>query len=194
MRIITLPGPTDGELMLLRRFISYPDVIVHIRKPTLPLEDLKTFLQHFTAQERKQLVLHSYQEQSRAWGLERVHYPASLRPASFTASEIEGYRLSTSVHDWATFNSLAQVYQDAFISPLFSSISKNTYPANEVLHDTGRRTNFHTNLIALGGIDIEHIESLKQHFEDVALCGSIWLSPDPLASFKTCYKLWYNNL
>lgn len=184
----------DGELTLIRRFISYPEVIVHIRKPNLSLAELETFLQGFTVQERKKLVVHSYQEQSRAWGLAYLHYPASSRPASFPPREFEGYRLSTSVHDWTTFNSLPHDYQDAFISPLFSSISKNDYPANETIHDTGRRTNFRTNLIALGGISKDNIASLKLRFDDVALCGSIWLSPDPYISFKTCYNRWHNTL
>lgn len=194
MRIITLAEATDNESRLIRTFITYPEVIVHIRKPTLSMEELKMFIHGFTVQERKKLVVHSYQEQSLTWGLERLHYPASSRPLSFTPRELEGYPRSTSVHDWATFNSLPQAYQDAFISPLFPSISKQDYQANETIRDTGKRSNFRTNLIALGGIDQDNIESLKQHFEDVALCGSVWLSPNPLVPFKTCYKLWYNNL
>ncbi|WP_144062763.1 thiamine phosphate synthase [Sphingobacterium paucimobilis] len=194
MRIITLPGPMPHESRLIRMFVSYTDVIVHIRKPTMSIREMDEFLAGFTPEERKKLVLHSYPELSRTWGLERLHYPASLRPSSLQADGHTGYRISTSVHSWAEFNSLSSSYQDAFISPVFSSISKKGYRPNEDLRRTEKRENFSTNLIALGGIATHNIELLKQNVEDVALCGSVWLSDDPFAQFKTCYNLWHNQL
>lgn len=193
MRIISLPGSVHNEEALIKQFLTYPEVIVHIRKPGLEVTEMKRLVDRFTAVEKNRLVLHSYQDLSHEWGLDRVHYPSSFREEGLVHG-IQNYtHVSTSTHSWAEFNALGVAYQAAFISPVFSSISKAGYQENAALHHVDKRANFSTTLIALGGVSMGNIHSIKSDFDEVALCGSIWLAEDPFAEFETCYSLWYDN-
>lgn len=194
MRIVTLPGFVRNEEALIRQFLAYPDVIVHIRKPRLESKETRRLVDCFTTVEKKQLVLHSCQDLCQEWGLDRVHYPSSVRDEGLAALGLDNSTyLSTSTHSWVEFNTLDNRYHAAFISPVFSSISKAGYQKNEQLYQIDKRTNFSTALIALGGISKENIHSLKSGFDDAALCGAIWLAEDPFAEFETCYTSWYNH-
>lgn len=193
MRIVTLPGPVDNEDALIRQFLSCPEVVIHIRKPGLESKAMMRLVDQFTAEEKKQLVLHSCQDLSHEWGLDRVHYPSSIRDEGLDLGLHNCAYVSTSTHSWAEFNALDSRYHAAFISPVFPSISKTDYRENAQLHRTDKRMNFSTSLIALGGISKENIHSLKSDFDDVALCGAIWLVQDPFAAFETCYTLWHNH-
>ncbi len=193
MRIVTLPGFVHHEEALIKQFITYPEVIVHIRKPVLEVTEMMRLVDRFTAEERKQLVLHSYQGLSHRWGLDRVHYPSSVRDEGLARWGQNYTHLSTSTHNWAEFNALDRGFQAAFISPVFSSISKTDYGQDAQLSCVDKRMNFSTTLIALGGICQENIHTLKSDFDDVGLCGAIWLAEDPFTAFEACYTLWYDH-
>lgn len=193
MRIITWPTAVTDENKLIQQFVTYPGVVVHIRKPTMNLLDTEQFIAHFTMAQRKQLVLHQHQQHSQQWGLERIHHPALQRAVLGSGPITPQGQLSTSTHSWAEFNALSPHYHAAFISPIFPSISKVGYSSREILVCTEKRSNYRTGLIALGGITPTNISSLGQQYDDFAACGGIWLSDDPLQAFQDYYYAWHTK-
>jgi len=92
------------------------------------------------------------------------------------------WTISASVHDIATFNGLDQRFSYAFISPVYPSISKKGYKQtiDFKMENIRKRTNYCTQLIALGGINDQNIYELTMMgYDDVAICGHLWQSPVP---------------
>jgi thiamine-phosphate pyrophosphorylase len=92
------------------------------------------------------------------------------------------WTISTSVHDISTFNGLDQRFSYAFISPVYPSISKKGYKQTTdfKMENIRKRTNYCTQLIALGGINDQNIcELTMMGYDDVALCGHLWQAPVP---------------
>lgn len=85
---------------------------------------------------------------------------------------------------------LDTVFEYAFLSPVFSSISKEGYASKlDFSIEISKRTNHTTKLIALGGIQFENIhQAIAFGFDDVALLGAIWESNNPLENFKKCQQ------
>lgn len=194
MRIVTLATPpSKTEIEMIHRFVTYPSVIVHIRKPEISLSQMAAFVSSFDPMERKQLVLHQYQTYSHDWGIERIHYSASQRSKADIGDNDSILKISTSTHSWQEFNGLAAHYDAAFISPIYASISKKNYNGNEVLLHTEQRSNFDTQLIALGGVSPHNIGNLCARFDDFAVCGGLWLAPDPLREFNAYHTQWHEQ-
>lgn len=110
----------------------------------------------------------------------------------FLARFSKSYRSkSTATHSVEDFNSLENDFDYAFLSPVFTSISKENYhPKANLFEALKSRTNFNTKVIALGGIDSENIKkTLENGFDDIALLGTIWNTHNPIKNFKLCQKI-----
>jgi len=77
------------------------------------------------------------------------------------------------------------------LSPVYPSISKENYHSKTELFEAIKtRTNYSTQLVALGGIESINIEkSLRNGFDNVALLGTIWNSENPIKNFISCQKI-----
>jgi thiamine-phosphate pyrophosphorylase len=85
--------------------------------------------------------------------------------------------VSTSVHSWAELAALPEGLAYAFISPLFDSISKPGYGANEgLLLQPGERQPCLP--VGLGGIGPDTIAAMFEHgWKGAAVLGWIWEKP-----------------
>ncbi len=99
--------------------------------------------------------------------------------------------ISTALHNLNELQYLAPDYQYVFISPVFKSISKTTYPAafkweelNEALQTYKQQQGEKPQCIALGGIDEYTLPLIKKSaFDGAALLGAVWQHPEPLQQF-----------
>ena len=143
---------------------------------------------------RSKLILHQHHELAKDFGINRIHFTENKRIQLNTTSggfpESVGC-LSTSAHHMSDFNSLNPVFNYAFISPIYPSISKENYvPHCDFSLEIKKRTNFDTHLIALGGITPENIKkTLALGFDAIALLGTIWNSPNPIENYKLCQQI-----
>lgn len=191
MIVITNPFSIENEFQIIQQLFEEGLASLHIRKPTYSEMEMKNFLLNIDAIFHSKLVLHNYHKLTEEFEINRIHFSEKERanPAKF--QKLCRYVFSTATHSMETFNDLKNEFEYAFLSPVFESISKEGYGKNSNILDTiTNRTNFHTELVALGGINENNIKrALDSGFDSVALLGTIWLQDNPIQKFKQCQKI-----
>lgn len=191
MIIVITPEQTNvNEAKVINELFQEGLDLLHIRKPFINNEEMKTFLTQIKPSYHSQLVLHSHYELGKEYGISRFHIREKDRLEGLV-NEFNGWILSTSVHDIMKYNELGKEWEYAFISPVFPSISKKGYGENTtILGEIKHRNNANVKLIALGGIHENNIcEVLKSEVDGVALLGAIWESVESLKIFKKCRQI-----
>ncbi|SHF72667.1 thiamine-phosphate pyrophosphorylase [Flavobacterium fluvii] len=194
MIVITNPIPIANEISTVHSLFENGLELLHIRKPEFSAAEMKAFLLEIKLEFRQQLVLHTHHQLAPAFGINRLHLSENIRkeicPETLYLYNEQGVRLSTSTHDIEAFNDLRLFFEYGFLSPVFPSISKMDYQSDTDLFEAIKsRTNFSTQLVALGGISSVNIsKTIDAGFDNVALLGSIWNSNNPIENFKLCQK------
>lgn len=199
MIVISNPVPIANEINTIHSLFESGLELLHIRKPDFFAVEMRSFLSEIKSDLRKQLVLHSHHHLASAFGINRIHFSESERKktvtlfgkSAFETYKTKGFQLSTSVHSMNDFNALDNVFEYAFLSPIFPSISKENYSSKtDWFKIIKSRTNYVTKLVALGGIESKNIEhALENGFDNVALLGTIWNQNNPLENFRLCQKI-----
>lgn len=195
MIVITSPTTIPNEINTIHALIENGLELLHIRKPDFSEMEMKQFLSEIKEEYRSQLVLNSQHQLATDFGINRLHFTEKNRkeiaPENLEAYKEKGYHLSTATHCITEFNDLNPVFEYAFLSPVFPSISKVGYQSKvDLLEAVKERSNFSTKLIAMGGIYSENIlKTIEAGFDDVALLGGIWNSENVLLNFKSCQQI-----
>ena len=198
MIVITNPIPTANEINTIHSLFENGLESLHIRKPDFSTAEMKSFLLEIKSDYRQQLVLHSHHQLAPAFGINRLHLTQNIRKEICSETlylyNEHGVRLSTSTHDIESFNDLRIFFEYGFLSPVFPSISKTNYQSGTNLFESIKsRTNFSTQLVALGGLSSMNIsKTIEAGFDNVALLGTIWNSNNPIENFKLCQKKFHS--
>ena len=190
MIVITNPSAIPNEISTIDSLFEEGLSLLHIRKPDLSEFEMAQYVHQMRLEFRSKLVLHSHHQLADDFGINRIHFSETERKKN-DFSVIENMILSTSTHSIEDFNALENIFEYAFLSPVFTSISKENYsPKTDLFEDLAKRKNFNAKVVALGGIHSDNIEkSLQNGFDDVALLGTIWNSPNSIKNFKLCQKI-----
>lgn len=205
MIVISNPIKINNEIDIIHSLFEQGLSLFHVRKPDYSEKEMKAYLSDIKIDFRPQLVLHSHHHLAAEFRINRIHFTEKeriailnpvaklTRPTKNTFQKMvkKGIHLSTSVHTIEDFNALGNAFDYAFLSPVYPSISKENYsPKTNLLEEIKKRTNYTTQLIALGGMDSKNTaHTLKIGYDDVALLGTIWNSANPIENFKLCQKL-----
>ncbi len=190
MIVITNPSSIANEINIIESLFEEGLSLLHIRKPDSSELEMAQFIHQIRLEFRSKLALHNHHELAEDFGINRIHFSEKDRKSIFSICQHQKI-LSTSTHTIEDFNSLENDFDYAFLSPVFTSISKADYHPKENLFEAlKRRTNHKIKVIALGGIDAENIkETLENGFDDVALLGTIWNNENPIKQFKLCQQI-----
>jgi len=190
MIVITNPSAVADEIGIIDSLFEEGLSLLHIRKPDFSEIETAKFIHHIKHQYRQNLVLHNHHEIAADFGINRIHFSETERKKT-TDFAVSNMVLSTSTHSVEDFNALENTFEYAFLSPLFPSISKENYSSEtNLFEEIKQRENFNTKIVALGGIYSDNIEqSLQNGFDDIALLGTIWNSPNAIKNFKLCQKI-----
>jgi len=190
MIVITNPSAIANEISIIDSLFEEGLSLLHIRKPDFSEFEMAQYVHQIKLEFRSKLVLHSHHQLADDFGINRIHFSETERK-TIDSNVISNMALSTSTHSIEDFNTLENIFEYAFLSPVFTSISKENYsPKTDLFEDLAKRENFSTKLVALGGIHSDNIEkSLQNGFDDVALLGTIWNSPNSIKNFKLCQKI-----
>jgi len=191
MIVITNPTPVPNEMEIINSLFENGLELLHIRKPDFSEIKTALFIHQIKKKFRGKLVLHDHHQLAGEFEINRIHFTEKNNKSDKPNSFQKPVRFTTSTHSIEDFNNLSDAYEYAFLSPVFSSISKENYhPKTDLLEAVKRRTNFKTKLIALGGIESKNINQTRDAgFDDVALLGTIWNSNSPLKNFKLCQQI-----
>ncbi|REH00154.1 thiamine phosphate synthase [Flavobacterium aquicola] len=199
MIVITNPISIANEICTIHSLFENGLELLHIRKPNFGETEMKQFLSDINHNYRERLVLHNYHCLAEKFNIKRIHISESKRKVTlmlpsklpFDTYTRNGFHLSTSVHTIEDFNALENVFEYAFLSPVYPSISKENYfSKTDMFEAVKNRNNYTTKLIALGGIESKNIkQTLKNGFDNVALLGTIWNRNNPIENFKSCQQI-----
>lgn len=185
--VLTPQQAVSKEHEIIRQLFEAGLKRFHIRKYWLNDTEMKQYLDAIDPAFHQYLVLHTHYHLAKTYGISRLHFREEDRLAEQYMDYKNEYSLSTSVHDIAAFNQLDATWQYAFLSPMYPSISKQGYgTAHMVLSTLSQKNNALCALIGLGGIHAGNLsEVIKSGAHGIALLGSIWQAPDPVAAYKT---------
>lgn len=191
--IISNPVAVSDEAAIINLLFDEGLELLHIRKPDYTEEEYLSLIRQINSKYRDRIVLHQFHESAQEFGISRLHFPEKKRKEITNWSAYSSFRLSTSVHSIEAFNRLPEQFNYAFLSPVFPSISKEGYSSDvDVMKELHKRTNFNTQLTALGGITQENVQYVMENgFDAVALLGIIWKSADPIKNYTEC-RINYN--
>lgn len=180
-------GVIDEHVLIGKMFEKQLDLF-HIRKYSFDGKQMREYIGRLPKDFRSRLVLHSHYNLADEFGIGRVHIRENDRLKKQYIMKDSKFVLSTSTHSIEDFNQLDERFDYAFLSPVFSSISKPRYGTEKNVYEALLRgNNSEVLLLGLGGIDETNIhEVLKKGVDGVALMGGIWQSADPLKSFLRC--------
>lgn len=196
-----MPNEVKQEATLINKMFDKGLPLVHVRKPDFNIETLKLWLKTIDKCHHKKLVIHipnkviNNRETIFQQYLEVINNLDSdyTHLSTINRTLVNNYisylpKLSTSIHCISEYNELSTIYNRAFISPIYPSISKPGYASTmNWTEELTQKTTANTALVALGGIKPTDIPAIKQMgFDDYALLGSIWLSENPLKTFELC--------
>lgn len=190
MIVITNPSAIADEISSIDSLFKEGLSLLHIRKPNFSAIEIAQFIHQVKVEYRNCLVLHHHHDLAEDFGINRIHFSEKNRENSFSIRSDQNI-FSTSTHSIEDFNSLENDFDYAFLSPVFTSISKENYhPKTNLFEALQSRTNHNTKVIALGGIDSKNIKkAFENGFDDVALLGSIWNNENPIKQFKLCQQI-----
>ena len=191
MIVITNPFSIENEHQIIHQLFEEGLALLHVRKSAYSEKEMRSFLSNIDDKFHSKLVLHEQHHLVQEFKINNIHLKEKNRiELSENFQKTVSY-LSTSVHNINDFNELSTDFDAAFLSPVFESISKVGYGKNSnILETIVNRTNFNTELVALGGLDENNIKkALDSGFDSVALLGSIWLQDNPIQKFKQCQKI-----
>lgn len=186
--IISSPVFVANETDIINHLFDEGLELFHLRKPDYTEEGYRSLIQQINSKYRDRLVLHQFHELAQAYGINRLHFPETKRMETTKWEICSPFILSTSVHSIEAFNQLPEQFSYAFLSPVFPSISKEGYRSDlDLMKEVHKRTNFHTRLVALGGIMQENIQPVMENgFDAIALLGAIWKSDHPIKNYSEC--------
>lgn len=188
--IISPEARVANETLYVNSFFENGLDLFHIRKYEFSDNEIQNYLDGIDKKFHSRIVLHSHFHLAKELGVNRLHFREDDRLKKSYVN-YEGHQLSTSVHSIEDFNNLDELWQYAFLSPVFPSISKAGYGEHHtVLIELKQKNNPLIQLIGLGGIHPGNCQKVLENGADgIALLGSIWQSQDPLNKFLSCRKI-----
>jgi len=175
--VISHPKRLRGEVKAMISLFQIGLKYFHLRKPHWKKEEIESLLQKIPEEFRGNIILHSHYELVKMYRLKGVHITQETKNSDIE-ERFDGYHTSISTHSEDEVLLLDGVYDYAFISPIFDSISKQAYSSRFSIDNLSgffMENEINTEIIALGGINPNNIRSLQNiPFSGYAVLGYLW--------------------
>jgi len=190
--VITPPETGLQEVSHVQSMLERGIPTVHVRKPAFSPKDTEAYVINFSEKYRSRLVLHQHHEIASRLKLGGIHYKERDIPRTV---KVAPGNLTTSV-SYHTAEQLLEckgAVDYCFLSPIYSSISKQGYEPSKQLQDKSSLGAFIASsrapIVALGGIQPSKFEEIADlGFQGVALLGCVWNEPDPVEAASTALE------
>jgi thiamine-phosphate pyrophosphorylase len=189
-KIFTREISQPGDKEILNALAGFPEVTIHFRKPCYSKEVYTKELSFLSRLAISKTMLHEHHELALDFEVKGIHYKSHQAIHPIDSKLIS----SKSFHDFDTLLKEGNQHHYVFISPLFSSISKEGYSSafsyEEISKQLIEAKDKNIAVIGLGGFSEKNIEQWKNwNLAGVGLLGAIWNSVDPLAQFERILKI-----
>lgn len=179
-----IPKETESIIQLFEEGLE----LLHIRKPSYPLEEIRSLIESIPSKFHSKIVIHSHYALLHEFSLKGLHLPEKIRKEVHT-NEIENI-VSTSFHTLEDIVVEKRNFEYAFFSPVFPSISKKGYVPSLQLKSLkyffdSNKSQIMFPIIALGGInDSTIIQARDIGFAGAACIGYIWGGDKPIKQLQ----------
>jgi len=176
LRLISYPDSFANEAKLINELFALGLMHFHLRKPDWNEEKVTKLLKQIDSRFHSRIVIHDRFSLAAKFDLGGIHftYRTHEKMAEWLPFQISK---STSCHTTDELVNLPVGIDFAFLSPIFSSVSKPGYSADfdlDMLQNFLSKFN-RCKVVALGGICHSNIETCRQlGFDEVAALGTIW--------------------
>ena len=192
MKIVVISPEREDprEIVVVEQLCAAGLPRYHLRKPSWTKAQCVQWIQALPEHCRSRVVLHQHHELVNEFGLGGRHWRddgSAPLAAVRSAREIT----SRSVHTVEALCAAFGRYDSVFFAPVFPSLSK---PGHEPRVDREalatalakrRQAECRTEVLALGGVAATNVrQCLAMGFDGVALVGAIWLSRDPVITYR----------
>ncbi len=172
-----------GEADILKALFEKGLERLHLKK----LGDIskwRALLQKLPASVLDKIVIHSNYELAQEFPGLKLH--------SGKAMENEDRFVSSSAHSMEELKLKLPQFDYVFLSPIYTSLSKDKYSPKEVFEVDNLKENERGKVVALGGIEYSRLVDLRlQQFQHIALLGTLWNQPElAISSFIKIKKEW----
>lgn len=152
----------------------------HLRKDNWYKEDFELFVSGFNREEQQKIVCHFPEK----IGDCLIHH-------SVQNKKKEGQFHSCSNHHLEEVLESVKNYENLFWSPVFDSISKDNYSANESIDLEKIPSKLRKRIIALGGVEPSKFKELKERgFSQIAIKGWFWNQKDYKKAWQEIQNRW----
>ena len=179
MKLIVISPPNNhrNEQETLEKLFALDLEYFHLRKPGFPEEEYKKYLNLIPNQYLNRVVIHNHHQLIEKYPLKGIHYTHYTNNFKYLDPQFN-FQRSKACHSLSEIPTNPSLYQYVFLSPIYDSISKQGYKSkfklSEVKHFL-KRKNKNPEVIALGGIELEKVDELKEiGFDGLAVLGTIW--------------------
>lgn len=174
---ITHPEPLQKESQKIADLLISGNIdFMHIRKPAMDEQDLKTLVNKLPRHLHHKLKIHNHFKLIYDFNLGGIHISSSYKEIPLIDKNQainKDISISKSMHiiEELTDSSL---FDYVFLSPIFDSISKEGYFSPFNLNEISRFIT-NKNVVALGGVTPEKFPLLKEKgFYGAAMLGYLW--------------------
>ncbi|WP_187270228.1 thiamine phosphate synthase [Pontibacter qinzhouensis] len=183
--VITTPVPFAGEIPLVCQLLEMRLETLHVRKPEFSCQEMRDYLNEIPLPYHPRLMLHSHHELAQEYKLKGLHFPGTARAGAANMPK-QHLLFSTSFHKLEELQQPQPLFDYAFLSPIFNSISKEGYEAAftpAAVQEALKKAT--VPVVALGGIDTDNLAAVRElGFAGAAVLGAIWQAADPVKVFQ----------
>lgn len=167
----------------------------NLRKPSLNAQIYMDFINQIPLEHHQKIMVHDHHKVlCNNYNIKGIHLNKKTRTALETKQKLNNYIHQFQSQNYITstgFRTILEIqnnntnFDQSYLSPIFTSISKNNYKGSGI--DISQYKNINT--IALGGITPYNIEKTKSlGYSGIAVLGSIWNSTNPLQQYDKLSK------
>jgi len=165
----------------------------HLRKPHEDYEQHCNYLEEIDSKYHAKIVVHYFHELMNDFDLKGIHYREQQRKDA-NENELQKYINKKNVSVSSSFHSIEDIeacrvnFNYHFLSPVFSSISKQGYQGKEFIVN-----HISKQVIGVGGVTVGNLEIIdSMGYSGVGVLGGIWNNSTPIENFKTMLDFYKN--
>ncbi|WP_114783043.1 thiamine phosphate synthase [Botryobacter ruber] len=193
--VITTPHAFPNEHQLIHQLLEAGLETLHVRKPGYSLAEMRAWLSQISVLHHPRLMLHQHHELAQEFRVKGLHFPEAVRATAATTPKMN-LLFSTSFHALQELPKPHPLFDYAFLSPVFDSISKEGYAAAFAEEDVKKALQTATvPVVALGGVAMENLAKVRElGFAGAAVLGAVWQADEPVKVFSKLSELGFVRL
>jgi thiamine-phosphate pyrophosphorylase len=193
MKLIVMTPSTsrEKEQNMLRQMLDLGLPTLHIRKPHLSTESLKKYLDQFSKEYQKRMMIHSHHSLLWDYNLKGIHLTKSHKKKQLRSWAIQkllkmrrgNFSISTSCNSISSMAASYNEFEYIMLTPVFGQTQEHrpTFSRGTLDLIIGK---YPGKIVARGGANIESITKANDiGFTGMAFQNFIWKSEDPVGQF-----------